>query len=92
MMSFKITWELGKYVKLDHIATWNIPNQKSEEPSCVYLQLCKRIWMVFQIHAFDSYPLNSTRSTVALLQAAELVKCLKKCHPSKQSTCVLRYF
>lgn len=33
MMALKITWGLGKYVKLDHIATWNIPKQKSEETS-----------------------------------------------------------
>lgn len=65
MMSFKISWELGKYVKLDHIATWNIPKQKSEETSGVYLWLCKRIWMLFEIHAFHSYPLNTTRSTFA---------------------------
>lgn len=33
MMSFKITWELGKYVNPDHTGTQNIPKHKSEETS-----------------------------------------------------------
>lgn len=32
---FKITWELVKYVKSDHIATQNIPKQKLEGTSGV---------------------------------------------------------
>lgn len=35
MLSLEITWEVGKYVKLNHITTWNVPKQKSEETSGV---------------------------------------------------------
>lgn len=31
MLSFEITWEVVKYVRLNHITTWNVPKQKAEE-------------------------------------------------------------
>jgi len=35
MLSFEITWERGRYVKLNNVTTWNVPKQKSEEASGV---------------------------------------------------------
>lgn len=53
----------------------------------LYLQLCEIIWILFQIHAFDSYPVSTTTSIVTT-SADSWISQISLKMSSKQITCL----